>query len=101
MEIKIPPPLGMAIFPRPLKVVGRGWGKNTTGWGRDGFRLFRLTPPRPAPPLLIPTPSHVAKGYNYKFFIPVPTPYAVAIVNFMEIKIPPLQGWQFFPAPQR
>ena len=60
MEIKIPPPppptIGMAIFPR------------TTGWGEDGFRLCRPTPPRP-----FPSP-------------PRPTLLRVIIINFSYLK---------------
>ena len=52
----------MAIFPRPVKVVGQGWSKILVlhleaGRDGDGFKLFK------------PTLPCIIKGYNCKFFI--------------------------------
>ena len=38
--------------------------------GGTGIGLDFLDPPRRALPLPVPTPPHITKGYNYKFFIP-------------------------------
>ena len=57
-------PLG---FSPPYKGGGVRMGQDfsPTSRGRNGFRLFRPTPPLP-----VPAPPCVTKGYNYKFFIP-------------------------------
>ena len=72
--------LGMAIFPlpaspragfpRPVKAVVQGQGKMLAlhhGARRGWVQTFQT---HPAPPLPVPTPLHVIKGYNCKFFVP-------------------------------
>ena len=56
-----------AGFPRPAKVMERGWDKILAPHHKVG-RGWVLDPPHPAPPR--PAPPCVAKDYNCKFIIP-------------------------------
>ena len=54
--------------------IGMAMGQGgAEGWDlcpRPAWFCLATSPPSPAPPLLVPVPPHVAKGYNYKFFMP-------------------------------